>query len=55
MKFFVPMIALIGVVIIMAGIGGSSEGVRAGRSILMVIGFVILLGLGFSLVVDRAL
>lgn len=53
MEFLLPMLALIGVVIVMAG--GTGDGFRGARSILFAIGVVLLMTLIFALIVRPAL
>ena len=52
MKFVIPTILLIGVVVILSGAG--RRGVRAGRSIFFVIGLMLLMAVVFAYIVDRA-
>jgi hypothetical protein len=52
MKFLIPTLLLIGVVIIISGAG--RRGVRAGRSIFFVLGVMLLLAVIFAYIVDRA-
>jgi hypothetical protein len=52
MKFLVPTLLLIGVVVILSGAG--RRGVRAGRSIFFVIGLMLLMAVVFAYIVDRA-
>lgn len=53
MKFFFPMLALIGVVILMGGAKG--KGTQNARMMLAVIGFMLLLAIVFGFVVKRAI
>lgn len=52
MEYLWPMVALIVVVVAMAGLG--NEGLRAGRSLVIVIGGLILLAVVLGLVIRRA-
>lgn len=53
MKYFIPMILLIGVVILMGGAGG--DGFRTARSVLFVIGVLLMLAVVFAYIVQRAI
>jgi hypothetical protein len=52
MKFVIPTILLIGVVVILSGAG--RRGVQAGRSIFFVIGLMLLMAVVFAYIVDQA-
>jgi hypothetical protein len=52
-KYFVPMLLLIGVVVLMGG--GGRDGFRSARSILFVLGFFLLLAIVFGWIVARAI
>ena len=51
MKFIIPTLLLIGVVIIISGAG--RRGVRAGRSIFLVIGVMLFMAVVFAYIIQR--
>jgi hypothetical protein len=52
MRFLIPTLLLIGVVVILSGAG--RQGIRTGRSIFFVIGVLLLMAIVFAYVVQRA-
>jgi hypothetical protein len=52
MRFLIPTLLLIGVVVIISGAG--RQGVRTGRSIFLVLGVMLLMAVVFAYIVQRA-